>query len=119
MPRRSPASFRRAPTNYLFVHAQLLRMFGLYRQGNKDAEFKYLLVYKRIDKCDKWVEVRRNLEKAKEIYKPDAPAPGASEGRPDGNKGAKEGETRRRGHRSRVGIHPALPRRRTGPGRPS
>ena len=67
-------------------------MFALYRQGNNDAEFKYLHVYKRIDKCDKWAEVRRTLEKAKETYKPDAPAPGASEGRPDGNKGAKKGK---------------------------
>ena len=90
-------------------------MFGLYRQSNNDAEFKYLHVYKRIDKCDKWAEVRRTLEKAKETYMPDAPAPGASEGRPGGNKGAK----RRRGHGPRPGIHPALPRRRTGPGRSS
>ena len=67
-------------------------MFVLYRKSNNDAEFKYLHVYKRIDKCDKWVEVRRNLEKDKEIYKPDAPAPGALEGRPDGNKGAKKGK---------------------------
>ena len=55
-----------APANCLFVPAQLLRMFGLYRQSNNDAEFKYLHVYKRIDKCDKWAEVRRTLEKAKE-----------------------------------------------------
>ena len=67
-------------------------MFGLYRQSNNDAEFKYLHVYKRIDKCDKWAEVRRILEKAKETYKPDAPDPGASEGRPDDNKGAKKGK---------------------------
>ena len=67
-------------------------MFGLYRQSNNDAEFKYLHVYKRIDKCDKWVEVRRTLEKAKETYKPNAPTPGASYGRPDGNKGAKKGK---------------------------
>ena len=67
-------------------------MFALYRQSNSDAEFKYLHVYKRIDKCEKWAEVRRTLDKAKETYKPDAPTPGASEGRPDGNKGAKKGK---------------------------
>ena len=66
-------------------------MFTLYRWSNSDAEFKYLHVYKRIDKCEKWAEVRRTLDKAKETYKPDAPTPGASEGRPNG-KGAKKGK---------------------------
>ena len=42
--------------------------------------------------CEKWVEARRTLDKAKETYKPDAPTPGVSEGRPDGNKGAKKGK---------------------------
>ncbi|XP_044421746.1 formin-like protein 2 [Triticum aestivum] len=67
-------------------------MFAMYRQGNNDVVFKYLHVYKRIDKCEKWAEVRRTLDKAKETYKPDAPTSGASEGRPDGNKGAKNGK---------------------------
>ena len=67
-------------------------MFGLYRQSNNDAEFKYLHVYKRIDKCEKWAEVRRTLDKAKKTYKPDATTPGASEGRPDGHKLAKKGK---------------------------
>ena len=67
-------------------------MFALYRRDNRDADFKYLHVYKRIDKCEKWAEVRCTLNKAKETYKPDAPTPGASEGRPDGNKGAKKGK---------------------------
>nr|XP_045086279.1 uncharacterized protein LOC109751380 [Aegilops tauschii subsp. strangulata] len=61
-------------------------------QSNRDAEFKYLHVYKCIDKCEKWAKVRRTLDKAKETYKPDAPTPGALEGRPDGNKGAKKGK---------------------------
>ena len=68
-------------------------MFALYRQGNNNAEFKYLHVYKRIDKCEKWAEVRRALDKAKETYKPDATTPGASEGRPDGHKLAKKGKS--------------------------
>ena len=67
-------------------------MVALFWQSNSDAEFKYLHVYKRIDMCEKWAEVRRTLDKAKETYKPDAPTPGASEGRPNGNKGAKRGK---------------------------
>ncbi|XBI10874.1 hypothetical protein VPH35_138039 [Triticum aestivum] len=80
------------PESGASVEDQLLRMFVMYRQGNNDAEFKYLHVYKRIDMCEKWAEVRRTLDKAKETYKPDAPTPCASEGRPDGNKGAKKGK---------------------------
>ena len=93
MPRRSPASLHhvRAPT--VCFSARLLRMFALYRQSNSDAEFKYLHIYKRIDKCEKWAEVRRTLDKAKETYKPDATTPGASEGRPDGHKLAKKGKS--------------------------
>ena len=67
-------------------------MFGLYRQSNNDAEFKYLHVYKRIDTYEKWAEVRRTLDKAKETYKPDVPTPGASDGRSDGNKCANKGK---------------------------
>ena len=92
MPRRPPASLRRVRAPNVCSFAQLLRMFALYRQSNSDAEFKYLRVYKRIDKCEKWAEVRRTLDKAKETYKPDTPTPGASEGRPDGNKVAKKGK---------------------------
>ncbi|XBH61666.1 hypothetical protein VPH35_116063 [Triticum aestivum] len=80
------------PESGASVEDQLLLMFAMYRQGNNDAEFKYLHVYKRIDKCEKWAEVRRTLDKAKETYKPDAPTPGALEGRSDGNKGAKKGK---------------------------
>ena len=72
--------------------AQLLHMFAMYRGDNQDADFKHLHVYKRIDKCDKWSKVRRTIEKAKETYTPDTPSPGASDGRPDGNKGAKKGK---------------------------
>ena len=67
-------------------------MFAMYRGDNQDADFKHLHVYKRIDKCEKWAEVRRTLDKAKETYKPDATTPGASEGRPDGHKLAKKGK---------------------------
>ena len=62
----------------------------MFRQDNSDQEFKYLHVFKRIDKCEKWADIWRTLTKAKETYKPDAPTPGAADGRPDGNKGAKK-----------------------------
>ena len=68
-------------------------MFAMYRGDNQDADFKHLHVYKRIDKCEKWAEVRRALDKAKETYKPDATTPGASEGRPDDHKLAKKGKS--------------------------
>ena len=67
-------------------------MFTMYRRDNLDADFKFLHVYKRIHKCEKWAEVRRTLDKAKETYKPDATTPGASEGRPDGHKLVKKGK---------------------------
>ena len=67
-------------------------MFTMYRRDNQDDDFKHLHVYKRIDKCEKWTEVRRALDKAKETYKPDAMTPGASEGRPDDQKLAKRGK---------------------------
>ena len=92
MAHRSPASLRRVRPPTVYSSAQLLHMFALYRQSNIDAEFKYLHVYKHIFKCEKCAEVRRTLDKAKETYKPDAPTPGASEGRSDGNKGAKKGK---------------------------
>ena len=63
-----------------------MRMFTMYRRDNLDADFKFLHVYKRIDKCEKWAEVRRTLDKAKETYKPGVTTPGASEGRPDRHK---------------------------------
>ncbi|XP_044432968.1 uncharacterized protein [Triticum aestivum] len=65
-------------------------MFAMFRDDNSDADFKYLHVFKRIDKCEKWAAVRRTLAKAKETYKPDAPTAGATDGRPDDNKGVKK-----------------------------
>ena len=65
-------------------------MFAMFRDDNCDADFKYLHVFKRINKCEKWAAVRRTLAKAKQTYKPDAPTAGVADGRPDGNKGAKK-----------------------------
>ncbi|XP_073362479.1 uncharacterized protein [Aegilops tauschii subsp. strangulata] len=56
---------------------------------SSDQDFKYLHVFKRIEKC---ADVRRTLAKAKETYKLDAPTPGAGDGRLEGNKGAKKGK---------------------------
>ena len=88
----------------------------MYRRDNQDADFKHLHVYKRIEKCEKWAEVRRALDKAKETYKPDAATPGASEGRPDGHKLAKKGKS---ADVATTRVPRALPRRRPGPGRPT
>ncbi|XP_020200798.1 uncharacterized protein [Aegilops tauschii subsp. strangulata] len=81
---------RRARRLMFFPSAQLLRIFAMYRDDNSDAEFKYLHVFRRIDRCEKWTAVQRTLAKAKETYKPNAPATCATDGRPDGNKGAKK-----------------------------
>ena len=67
----------------------MVQMFEMYRQDYKDAEFNYLYVFTRIEKCEKWAEVRLNLCKGKEPYNPDAPGTAAADGRLDGNKKAK------------------------------
>ena len=33
-------------------------MFAMFHNDNNDADFKYLHVFKRIDKCQKWAAVR-------------------------------------------------------------
>ena len=55
-------------------------------------QFKFLNVYARIEKCEKWAETRKNLSKSKtEQYNPDAPAAGSADGRPElGQKKLKE-----------------------------
>nr|XP_020163102.1 uncharacterized protein LOC109748488 [Aegilops tauschii subsp. strangulata] len=42
------------PESGTSVKDQLLRMFAMFRDNNCDADFKYLHVFKRIDKCEKW-----------------------------------------------------------------
>ncbi|KAE8768846.1 methionyl-trna synthetase [Hordeum vulgare] len=39
-----------------------------------------------IESCEKWRKVRLALDEVKETYNPNAPAPSAAEGRPDGTK---------------------------------
>ena len=70
--------------------SQIVRMFEAYLQDNKYADFKFLHVFTRIEMCEKWREVHLTLAKGKDgIYNPDAPAPGAAERHPDGNKKTK------------------------------
>jgi hypothetical protein len=68
------------------------RAFDMYIDDTDGQTFKYLNVFTRIETCEKWAEVRRNLSKNKdEEYNPDAPAATASMGRPElGQKNLKE-----------------------------
>jgi hypothetical protein len=70
----------------------MLKMFKMYREDNKDVEFKFIHVFKRIEKCDKWTMVRASLGKGKDFtFDPTAPLSAAGQGRPDmGNKKAKQ-----------------------------
>ena len=40
-------------------------MFAMLRHDNSDVEFKYLHVFKQINKCEKWAGIRCTLAKAK------------------------------------------------------
>jgi hypothetical protein len=68
------------------------RAFNMYSDDTDGQTFKYLNIFARIETCDKWAEVHRNLSKNKdEDYNPDAPAAAASTGRPElGQKKLKE-----------------------------
>ncbi|KAE8786207.1 putative methionyl-tRNA synthetase [Hordeum vulgare] len=61
------------------VEGQMVRMFAMYRADNEDQEFKFLHVFSRIESCEKWREFRLALDKAKETYNPDTPAPPTAE----------------------------------------
>ena len=51
----------------------MFRMFDAYQQDNKDAEFKFLHIFARIESCEKWREVRLTLAKGvDDVYNPDA-----------------------------------------------
>jgi hypothetical protein len=70
----------------------MLKMFKMYRADNEDVEFKFIHVFKRIEKCDKWALVRASLGKEKDVaFDPTAPLPAAGQGCPKmGNKKAKQ-----------------------------
>jgi hypothetical protein len=67
-------------------------MFKMYRADNEYVEFKFIHVFKRIKKCDKWALVRASLRKGKDVaFDPSASLPAAGQGRPElGNKKAKQ-----------------------------
>jgi hypothetical protein len=68
------------------------RAFDMCSNDTDGQTFKYLNVFVRIENCEKWADVRRNLAKNKyEQYNPDALAPAALAGRPNlGQKKLKE-----------------------------
>jgi hypothetical protein len=74
------------------LSVQVRRAFDMYSDDTDGQTFKYLNLFARIETCEKWAEVRRNLSKNKdEEYNPDAPAAAASTGRPElGQKKLKE-----------------------------
>ncbi|KAE8774459.1 putative methionyl-tRNA synthetase [Hordeum vulgare] len=71
------------------VEGRILWMFAMYRADNEGEDFMFLHVFSRIDSCENWREVQLALDKAKETYNPDAPAPYAAKGRLDGTKKAR------------------------------
>jgi hypothetical protein len=70
----------------------MLKMFKMYRAKNEDVEFKFIHVFKRIKKYDKWAMVRASLGKGKDVaFDPTASLPAARQGCPEmGNKKAKQ-----------------------------
>jgi hypothetical protein len=74
---------------HLSFLVQMVRMFDLFRR-DAGFDFKFLHVFTRIESCEKWAEVRHQLANKDGSLSPDAPVPGAAEGRPDGNKKTKK-----------------------------
>jgi hypothetical protein len=70
----------------------MLKMFKMYRDDNEDVKFKFIHVFKRIEKFDKWAMVRASLGKGKDVaFDPTASMPAAGQGRPEmGTKKAKQ-----------------------------
>jgi hypothetical protein len=53
----------------------------MYQDDNKNAEFKLLHIFTRIQNCKKWANMCTALFKGG-VYNSMAPVPGATEGRP-------------------------------------
>ncbi|XP_051210975.1 uncharacterized protein [Lolium perenne] len=65
------------------LEQRLRRALDMYTDDT-GLQFKFLNVYARLEKCEKWKEVRTSLSKSKtEQYNPDAPPACAAEGRPE------------------------------------
>jgi hypothetical protein len=77
-------------------------MFKIYHEDN---EFKFIHVFKRIEKCDKWAMVRASLRKGKDFaFDPTAPLPAVGQGRPDMGEQEGQASTRRRVGNGTVAI---------------
>jgi hypothetical protein len=62
----------------------MLKMFKMYHADNEDVEFKFIHVFKRIEKCNKWKLVRASLGKGKDFaFDPSPSLPAAGQGRPE------------------------------------
>jgi hypothetical protein len=70
----------------------MLKIFKMYRADNEDVKFKFIHVFERIEKCDKWAMVRASLGKGKDVaFDPTMPLLGVGQGRLEmGNKKAKQ-----------------------------
>jgi hypothetical protein len=67
----------------------MVRAYQMYRDDNKNVEFKFLHVFTSMENCKKWANTRSLLVKGG-VYNHVAPVPGAAEGRPElGQKAAK------------------------------
>jgi hypothetical protein len=54
----------------------MLKMLKMFHTDNEDIEFKFIHIFKRIEKCDKWALVRASLGKGKDItFDPTASLP--------------------------------------------
>jgi hypothetical protein len=60
----------------------MICMFQAYRDDSKGVDFKFLIVFSRIEMSEKWKKTRLNLAKNKDgMYKPDVAVAPVSEGR--------------------------------------
>ena len=65
-------------------------MFAMFREDN-GVEFKFIIVFSRLESCEKWKELRLQLSKTKNgIYDPDAPAPDRGKQEGQGGEGNRE-----------------------------
>jgi hypothetical protein len=74
------------------VFAEVAGVRHVQRRHRRGQTCKYINIFARIQRCDKWLGVRGNLSKNKdEQFNSAAPAPDASAGRPElGQKKLKE-----------------------------
>ncbi|KAK1679952.1 hypothetical protein QYE76_040800 [Lolium multiflorum] len=71
-----------ARISYAACVPQMVRAYQMYRDDNKNAEFKFPHVFTHIETCNKWADMRAALAKGG-LYNPMASVPIAVEGRPE------------------------------------